>query len=215
MTEPRRLPAIAPYPLPTSADLSSPRASFVLDKNRTALLVHDMQAYFCAPYPAEAAPLAPVVAHVAALLNGARAAGVPVFYTAQEVQQDPRDRGLQANLWGVGMQDADLHRPILPALAPVSGDHVLVKHRYSAFQRSNLAALLRARGRDQIIICGVYAHIGVMLTAAEAFMQDVEPFIVADAVADFSREKHDLALGWVAATCGVPVMTDTVLGAFA
>lgn len=206
---PRRLPAIAAYPLPATADLPPARAAFRLDRARVALLVHDMQAYFCAPYPQADSPLAPAIAHIARLLTAARAAGVPVFYTAQELRQDRRDRGLQADLWGPGMQEEGA-QAILPALAPAPGDHVLVKHRYSAFQRSNLEPLLRARGRDQLIVCGLYAHIGCMLTAAEAFMRDIEPFFVADALADFSRDRHDMALSWVAATCGVPMMTDQV-----
>lgn len=202
------LPAVAPYDLPKAAELPRPRAPFRLARDRAVLLVHDMQRYFLRPYAADAAPLAPVVANIARLAAACRAAGVPVFYTAQEVCQDPRDRGLQAQLWGPGMSDPEAHRPIVDPLQPMPGDIVLVKHRYSAFQRSNLAALMRARRRDQIIICGVYAQIGCLLTAADAFMHDIEPFLVADAVADFSRAQHDRALAYLAEVCGVPVTTD-------
>ena len=102
---------------------------------------------------------------------------------------------------------------ILPELAPATGDIVLLKHRYSAFQRSNLEHLLRARGRDQLMICGVYAHIGCLATAVEAFQRDIEAFAVADAQADFSREKQDMAMGWIAATCGVALPTRQALAA--
>jgi bifunctional isochorismate lyase/aryl carrier protein len=201
------LPAVAPYALPQAADLPHPRAPFRLQRDRAALLVHDMQRYFLRPYAPDASPLAPAIANIARLAAACRAAGVPVFYTAQEVRQDPRDRGLQAELWGPGMSDPEAHRPIVDPLQPLPGDIVLVKHRYSAFQRSNLAALMRARGRDQIVICGVYAHIGCLLTAAEAFMRDIEPFLIADAVADFSRAQHDGALAYLAQVCGVPLTT--------
>ncbi|KAK0359161.1 hypothetical protein LTR94_032410, partial [Friedmanniomyces endolithicus] len=62
---------------------------------------------------------------------------------------------------------------------------------------------MRVRGRDQLIVCGVYAHIGCQLTAAEAFQRDIEPFFVADALGDFSRDKHMGAVTWAADTCAL------------
>src|SRR5690606_41892853 len=79
-----------------------------------------------------------------------------------------------------------------------AGYIVLLKDRYCAFQRSNLEALMRARRREQLIVCGIYAHIGCALTAAEAFQRDIEPFMAADALADFSRSWHDAALAHAA-----------------
>ena len=105
------------------------------------------------------------------------------------------------------------HEEILPELAPAEGDFVLHKHRYSAFQRSNLEHLMRSRRRDQLMICGIYAHIGCLATAAEAFQRDIEAFAVADAQADFSAEKHDMAMNWIAATCGVPLLTRDAVAA--
>ena len=205
------LPQIPAYALPTAEELPTPRAPWRVGRGRAALLVHDMQRYFVSPFAPDAAPIAPVTHNIARLAHHCRAAGIPVFFTAQDGNQDRRDRGLQADLWGPGMRDIPEHQPIIDALAPEAGDFVLVKHRYSAFQRSNLETLMRVRGRDQIIICGIYAHIGCMLTAAEAFQRDIEPFFAADALADFSREKHDLAVQYVADRCGVPMTTAQLL----
>lgn len=213
MTAPGRLPSIAPYALPGAADLPPSRAGWTPDPDRAALLVHDMQHYFTGAFTAGAEPIAPATANIARLLDTARARGVPVFYTAQRGDQDRRDRGLQADLWGPGMRADDAHSAIVAPLAPRPGDHVLVKHRYSAFQRSNLERLMRARGRDQIVICGVYAHIGCLLTAGEAFQLDIQPFLVADAVADFSRAWHDRAVAHVADCCGVAATTDQMIEA--
>lgn len=216
MTDPtaRSLPRIPAYVLPRADELPPPRGPWRFETARAALLVHDMQAYFLAAYGDAPQPLPGVVANIARLIAAARAAGVPVFYTAQHGNQDRRDRGLQADLWGPGMRAIPEHESIIEALAPQASDFVLTKHRYSAFQRSNLDTLMRVRGRDQLVICGVYAHIGCMATAVEAFQRDIEPFFVADALADFSREKHDLAVQWVAATCGVPLTTDQLLALF-
>lgn len=205
------LPRIQPYPLPTHAELPTPRGAWQPRTERLALLVHDMQRYFLAAFAPDAAPLQPAVANIARLLAHCRARGIPVFYTAQRGNQDRRDRGLQADLWGPGMSATDEHEAIIEAVAPQPGDHVLVKHRYSAFQRSNLETMMRARGRDQLLVTGVYAHIGCTATVAEGFQRDIESFIAADAVADFSRADHDLALHWIARTCGIPMTTDHLL----
>lgn len=205
------LPSISPYPLPRPETLPAARAPWQPDPARAALLIHDMQRYFCAPYAHEAAPLPEVVRNIAALARAARAGGMPVFYTAQEGAQLRIDRGLQADLWGPGMSRRPDHQEIVAELAPAPGDLVLVKHRYSAFQRSNLETLLRARGRDQLMITGVYAHIGCLATAAEAFQRDIEPFAIADAQADFDAARHMMALTWVAGCCGGVITTAQAL----
>lgn len=202
-SSPRRLPSIAGYALPNEAEFPPSRPDWAFDADRAALLIHDMQAYFVDAFAPEVAPITTVVENIALLAKASRARGLPIFYTAQNGDQDPRDRGLQGDLWGPGMRHIPEHQPIVPALAPASGDIILVKHRYSAFQRSNLETLMQARGRSQLIVCGVYAHIGCQLTAAEAFQRDIHPFFIADALGDFSREWHDAALAHVADCCGI------------
>jgi isochorismate hydrolase len=71
---------------------------------------------------------------------------------------------------------------------------------------------MRASGRDQLIVCGVYAHVGVLMSAVEAFTNDIQPFLVADAVADFSAEYHRLAIRYAAERCAMAVTTKEVLG---
>lgn len=207
----RRLPSIAAYPLPEEAELPQSRADWVLNPEKAGLLVHDMQQYFVDAFVPEEAPIAPVIRNIEKLLAAARARNVPIFYTAQNGDQDPRDRGLQADLWGPGMRHIPEHQPIIPPLAPAEDDQVLVKHRYSAFQRSNLAELMRARGRSQLIICGVYAHIGCLMTAGETFQRDIHPFFVGDAVGDFSRAWHDMALALVANSYGIVRSTRQII----
>lgn len=73
--------------------------------------------------------------------------------------------------------------------------------------------MLKESGRNQLIITGVYAHIGCMTTATDAFMRDIKPFMVADALADFSRDEHLMSLKYVAGRSGRVVMTEELLPA--
>lgn len=205
------LPTIESYTLPSADELPNARANWTPDASRMALLVHDMQQYFLAPFAANASPIAPAIANLARIISQCRTRHIPIFYTAQKGNQERADRGLQAVLWGPGMRACPEHEAVIDELAPKPCDHVLVKHRYSAFQRTNLETLMRARGRDQLLVTGVYTHIGCTATVAEAFQLDIEPFIVADAGADFSRDDHMSALQWIARTCGVALTTEQLL----
>lgn len=207
------LPKIASYPLPQAGELPAPRGPWKVETDRAALLIHDMQNYFVRAFEADTSPIAPATQNIQRLAAHCRAKGIPVFYTAQNGDQDRRDRGLQADLWGPGMKAVPEDQAIVPELTPADADFVLVKHRYSAFQRSNLESLMRVRGRDQLIITGIYAHIGCLMTAGEAFQRDIEPFFIADAVADFSRADHDMAVKWVAGRCGIPQTTAQMIAA--
>ena len=88
---------------------------------------------------------------------------------------------------------------------------MLTKWRYSAFVKTNLLERLHAAGRDQLIICGVYAHVGILTTALEAFSSDVQPFIVSDATADFTLEDHSMALDYAARRCAMVMTSNQVL----
>lgn len=211
------LPTIPDYDLPAD-HLPAARVPWRLETDRAALLIHDMQRYFCAAYGDGAvgridSPIGQAARSIASIAQAARAAGIPVFYTAQKGNQLLADRGLQADFWGPGMKAIPEHEEIVEPLTPDAQDLVLHKHRYSAFQRSNLETLMRARGRDQIIVTGIYAHIGCLATAAEAFQRDIQPFFVADALADFDRARHDMAVAWVAGCCGVPLTASDVVAA--
>lgn len=205
------LPRIASYPLPTPAEFPAGRVDWPLDPDRAVVLVHDMQNHFVDAFAEPDGTIAEVVANIAQILGTARAAGVPVVYTAQPPKQDPVDRGLLTDFWGGGLQTEE-GAGIVAALTPAPQDTVLTKWRYNAFLRTPLRELLHESGRDQLVVTGVYAHIGCLLTAADAFMHDTQAFFVADAVADFSREEHLTAVRYAADRCARVVGSAQVVG---
>lgn len=205
------LPAVTPYPMPSPEELPANRVSWTIDPQRAVLLVHDLQNHFLTAYTPDTSPTTELLANVGELAKAARASGIPVLYSAQPGGQSPAERGLQQDFWGPGLPDDEHAKAIAGPVAPEPGDTVLTKWKYSAYVRTDLDERMRAAGRDQIVIVGVYAHIGVLMTAADAWMRDVQAFVVADAVADFSREDHDMALRYAAGRCAVVTTTDTVL----
>lgn len=205
------LPAITAYPLPSAGELPANRVSWTVDPARAVLLVHDLQHHFLSAFPAGEQPLTGMLANTARLLAEFRRLGVPVVYSAQRGGQTPEERGLQLDFWGPGVADDPEALAVPKSVAPENGDIVLTKWKYSAFARTDLEALIRGLGRDQLVVVGVYAHIGVLMSACDAWSRDIQAFVVADAVADFSREDHDMALRWAAGRCAVVTTTDTLL----
>ncbi|MEU1409420.1 isochorismatase family protein [Streptomyces sp. NPDC005728] len=203
------IPPIDPYPFPTAGDLPANTARWTLDPDRAVLLVHDMQRYFLAPFPGTVRD--ELVRNAAQVRGWCAERGVPVAYTAQPGGMSEQERGLLKDFWGPGMRTTPADREIVGELAPSPGDWVFTKWRYSAFFRSELLERMRASGRDQLILCGVYAHVGVLMSAVEAFTNDIQPFLVADAVADFSEEYHRLAIRYAAERCAMVVTTKEVL----
>ncbi|MFE9024730.1 isochorismatase family protein [Streptomyces iakyrus] len=202
------IPAIAPYAMPTADNLPANVADWTPDPGRAALLVHDMQRFFLRPVPDL---LRSQLTHNAALLRKRAASlGAPVVYSAQPGGMTQQDRGLLRDFWGPGMRTSPEDREVVPELAPTEDDWVLTKRRYSAFFRSGLLERMRAEGRDQLVLCGVYAHIGVLATAIDAFSNDIQVFLAADAVADFSAEQHRLTLDYVAGRCGMVTLSAEV-----
>lgn len=202
------IPEIVPYPMPT--DLPVNTAQWTVDPNRAVLLVHDMQHFFLRPFRGRS-PVTQLVANAALLRQTAAAFGIPVAYTAQPGGMTPSERGLLKDFWGPGMTPSPQDREVVAPVAPREGDWLLTKWRYSAFFNTDLRARLWRAGRDQLIVCGVYAHVGVLMSAVEAFTYDIQPFLVADAIADFSEAEHRLALDYAAGRCAVVTTTDEVL----
>ncbi|MGV9711253.1 isochorismatase family protein [Gordonia sp. NPDC003424] len=202
------IPPIPPYQIPTGPFPA--RVDWSLSPHRTALLIHDMQRYFIDAYDVTAEPMATALPNMVRIREACEEAGIPVVYTVQPGDQHPSRRGILADFWGKGL-DAGRDEEVVDPLAPRPGNITVTKWRYSGFQRTDLRALLGHHGRDQLIVVGVYAHMGCMISATEAFMSDVAPFFVVDAMGDFSRDEHEMAATYIGKRAGRVMATDEVI----
>ena len=129
-----------------------------------------------------------IIPAVQDLLSASRAKNVPVVYTstAYAVTEGPNsDMGLwhlkiPAELLQMGTEDVAIDDRI----APLSGEHVIVKKRASAFHGTYLAGFLRAVGVDTVIVTGVTMAGCVRHTVEDAIAEGFRPIVVREAVGD-------------------------------
>lgn len=199
------------YDMPRSSEYPTPVVQWRPSVNRSVLLIHDMQRYFLERFDTTRQPATDLINNIEFALNAARRLKIPAVYTAQPGNMTPEQRGLLKDFWGAGMTVSPDHRMIIDRLAPEPGDLVLDKWRYSAFARTQLEEFIRETGRDQLVICGIYAHVGVLATAIDSYTKDLETFLLADAVADFDRTQHLRALDYTARTSACVLPTSTAV----
>ncbi|WP_330284543.1 isochorismatase family protein [Streptomyces sp. NBC_00588] len=207
-------PPMFPYVMPTPAMLPSDRTGWSLDPARAALLVLNLQNRFVRAVEQQAAPVTELLANARRLVAGARRVGVPVIHSVPAGERRADSGGPMPYARPDGPWAGAEAESFAAQVEPRAGDTVLTARKYSAFARTRLDGRLRELERDQVVILGLYARAGVLMTAGDAWAQDIEAFVVADAVADLSPGGHEFALEWVADTCGSVTATDRVMTAF-
>ena len=214
------IPRIQPYHLHDACPPIQNKVNWKPEPSRCVLLVHDMQNYFVDFYDRSQSPIVDVIEHCQALIKAFEDNGGSVIYTAQPPNQSAEHRALLNDFWGPGLRETtnNSHLARLPAdiieAFSTTNNNIVTKWRYSAFQRTKLEEWMKNNNRDQIIICGVYAHIGILSTCLEGFMRDIQCFFVEDASADFSVEDHRMARAYIASRCGVVTTKDSILKMF-
>jgi nicotinamidase-related amidase len=95
---------------------------------------------------------------------------------------------------------------LVAAVAPRSGDLIVLKPRYSAFDDTPLASLLDERGIDRLTLAGTATEMCVFQTATDALRSGFEVAVQADACATVDEQHEALALAYLDQVLGVPVL---------
>ena len=168
------------------------------DPARTAVVVVDMQNGFCHPDGSLYAPGSEdAIEPCVDLVSRARDAGASVVYTRDvhpPEQFEDAHYYDEFERWGEHVVEGSWEAELVGELDPRDDEHVVVKHTYDAFYRTDLEGYLDTHGIDDLVICGTLANVCVLHTAGSAGLRDYRPVIVTDAVGFIEQEHREYAL---------------------
>lgn len=174
-----------------------------VDFKRSAIAVVDMQNAFASKggtldiAGVDLSGAQRVVRTIRDVLDAARPAGVPIVFLQMGYKPDlsnvggPRSpnchKQLAARLMrsrpeleGKLLTEGTWDFAMVDALAPLPGDIVITKTRYSGFVGTTLDSQLRVRGIQYLFFAGIATNVCVESTLRDAFFHDYWPILLAD-----------------------------------
>jgi ureidoacrylate peracid hydrolase len=145
-----------------------------------------------------------IVPNIKAVLEAAHDAGLPVIYLKMAFSPDLSDAGYPTSptwLKHVRLRAGDAvkspfgepsrilvrdcwNTDIVSELAPIDGDTVIYKTRYSGFYGTELDEVLRQKGIQQLVVVGATTSICVESTVRDAMFRDYHCLVIADGTAE-------------------------------
>jgi ureidoacrylate peracid hydrolase len=171
-----------------------------VDPRHCALIVVDVQNDFChedgglARAGSDMRLVQEMVPRLAATVDAARAAGVPLFFLRiiqsdrtnsdawEALEGDGSNRLVVEGSWG-----AEYYGPVRPA----DGEVEIIKRRHSGFNFTPLDSMLRSLGIKTVVIGGVASNVCVEATARDAADYDYYVVLLSDGSAAVRKELHD------------------------
>jgi len=171
----------------------------------TALVLVDMQNAFCSKKGSfwtrggRIADVATVTGNATRLLEAARRARRPVFFTQLVLDRDELAHGLLAQrfpaiealgAYAPGTWDSEICRE----LHPLPDEVVVRKGTYDPFVATSFEDHLREGKVRRLVIAGLLTNVCVESTVRSAFVRGFESMVVAEAVATYSERAHESSL---------------------
>lgn len=215
------------------AEIAAQPFAFAFRPQTTALIVIDMQRDFAEPggfgasLGNDVSRVTAIVPTVKKLIEGFRAAGLPVIHTMECHKPDlsdlppaKRDRGNpsirigDAGPMGRVLIAGEPGTAILDELAPLPGEIVIEKPGKGAFYATGLGDDLKRIGARQLVFAGVTTEVCVQTTMREANDRGYECLLAEDATESYFPEFKAAALAMIraqGAIVGWTATTDQVL----
>lgn len=203
--------------------------AFPLRRNELALIVIDMQRDFVEPggfgesLGNDVSRLSAIVPAVKRLIEGCRAAGVPVIHTqechkpdlsdlpaAKRHRGNPRLRIGDEGPMGRILIAGEPGTAILDELAPLPGELVIEKPGKGAFYATPLGDELKRRRLSQLIVAGVTTEVCVQTTMREANDRGHECLLAEDATDSYFPQFKAATLAMIRAQGAIVGWTASV-----
>jgi ureidoacrylate peracid hydrolase len=198
---------------------------------KSALIIVDMQNDFLHPEGsfgtrAREAPgagidmpfLVGTIPQAKRLADAYRKAGRPVVYIAHVLKADYSDA--QFPYWRLGLTpgsnrthcvEGTWGAQIVDELRPQEGEHLVVKKGFGGFSNTPLDTILRNMGVTTCVVSGVTTCVCVSNTLRGGVEHNYRMILVADAVAEVSRDTHEAELKTMARVFADVKTTDEVV----
>jgi biuret amidohydrolase len=189
-----------------------------IDRDRTALLIIDMQRDFLEPdgfgesLGNDVSLLSAAIKPCRALLDRAREDGMLVIHTREGHRPDladappakvergaPRLRIGAPGPMGRILIRGEAGHDIVPELYPREGEPVVDKPGKGAFYATDLHAILHNHGIENLIVCGVTTEVCVHTTVREANDRGYRCIVPGDCCGSYFPEFHEVGLRMIKA----------------
>jgi nicotinamidase-related amidase len=195
---------------------------YVFDRDKTALVVIDMQRDFLLPggfgesLGNDVAQLRRTIEPLSKLMAAWRTAGLPIIHTREGHLPDLSDcppaklsRGAPSmrigdpGAFGRILVRGEYGHDIVDELQPLEGEAVVDKPGKGAFYATELQNILEKDGITSLVVTGVTTEVCVHTTVREANDRGYECLVLADCVGSYFPEFQRVGLEMIAAQGGI------------
>ncbi len=169
-----------------------------LEPDSTAVVVVDMQNGFCHPDGSLYAPGSEdVIEPIGELVARAQEAGTHLVFTRDVHPPDQFEDAYyydEFDRWGEHVVEGSWEAEVVEDLPVEDADHVVEKHTYDAFQKTEFEGWLNARGIRDLVFTGTLANVCVLHSAGSAGLRDFRPLLVEDCIGCIEEDHREYAL---------------------
>jgi ureidoacrylate peracid hydrolase len=194
------------------------------DPRYAALIVVDVQNDFVSPEGSagkrgdDVGAAIAMIPNLTRLIEEGRRVGLTIIYirtthsdwtdTPSWIYRTSQKSGLSTcreGSWGAEFYDG---------ISPLPSERVVLKHRYSAFINTDLNTVLRARGIQSVLVCGVATNVCVETTARDGYMYDYYVTMIDDCSAAYDAKLHMGTLENIRRHFGLVASSNEIIGSW-